>query len=494
MSSFKSYLSKFLDENGNLAPLYKQEGCESGPADDWFSAAMTYTMIFTFVVYIFEAHLDDMQYAAYKVKDFPARVKEVVMKVDSKGKKGTRAMTGEEKKNEVEAEDDDKDGEDGLLLPRLQKTFESAQEYGVDKMRFQMFSQLYGLVEGIAFMICGFMPYVWDLSAGIYNGGEIGTSLVFLGIVTVIGTITQLPFELYSTFSIEKKHGFNKQTLGLFFSDKVKSLFLTIVIGGPFVSLMLKIIEWGGDNFYLYLWAFMFTFSVFMMTIVPTVIMPMFNKYEPLKDCDLRDRTFALAKKIEYPLTKLFVMDGSKRSSHSNAFMFGFGSNKRVVLFDTLLKQASDDEILAILGHEFGHWKLGHNLINFVVSQLYTGASFYAFSQCINSPLLYSSFGFEGNNVPTMIALLLFFQTLWAPIDKMLSFIMTINSRSMEFQADKFGYDLGMGQDLQTGLIKLCVENKSGISYNKLYSAYHHSHPPLDERLSVLIDYDKKDS
>ena len=199
--------------------------------------------------------------------------------------------------------------------------------------------------------------------------------------------------------------------------------------------------------------------------------------------------------------------------------MFGFGSNKRVVLFDTLLKQASDDEILAILGHEFGHWKLGHNLINFVVSQLYTGASFYAFSQCINSPSLYSSFGFEGNNVPTMIALLLFFQTLWAPIDKMLSFIMTINSRRMEFQADKFGYDLGMGQDLQTGLIKLCVENKSGISYNKLYSAvsfiskysiscimilnepififysqYHHSHPPLDERLSVLIDYDKKES
>jgi STE24 endopeptidase len=134
----------------------------------------------------------------------------------------------------------------------------------------------------------------------------------------------------YSTFLIEKKHGFNKQTPGLFFTDKLKSLALTFVIGGPFVALLLQIIKMGGDYFYVYVWAFMFVFSVFMMTIVPVFIMPLFNKYEPLKDGDLKKEIYALADRLKYPLTKLFVMDGSKRSSHSNAFMFGFGNNKRI--------------------------------------------------------------------------------------------------------------------------------------------------------------------
>ena len=256
MTAITSFLRQFLDENGNLTSFYKQEGCESIPADDWYAAAVTYTVIFTFLVYLLEASLDDMQYAAYKVKEFPAKVKEVVMRVDSKV---------DEKKNDG----DDQDEFGGLLLPRLEQTFESSQAYGVDKIRFQMISQLYKLIEGIAFLLSGFLPYIWDVSLGIYDKGEIGTSLVFLGITTVIGTITELPFELYFTFQIEKKHGFNKQTLSLFFTDKVKSLFLTAVIGAPFVSLMLKIIQWGGDRFYLYVWAFMFLFSIFMMTIVP---------------------------------------------------------------------------------------------------------------------------------------------------------------------------------------------------------------------------------
>jgi len=489
MESIKTFLSQFIDENGNLTPLYRQEGSEAPPADSMYAAALTYTLMFTFAVYILEANLDDMQYAAYKVKEFPKRVKEVVLKVDAAG--GAKRRQSVEKK-EGEDEKEEEEEKSGPLLPRLEKTFESSQAYGVDKLRFQMLTQLFGLLEGVVFMLCGFMPYVWDLSSGIYNGGEIGTSLVFIGITTVISTVMELPFELYSTFQIEKKHGFNKMTIGLFFTDKVKSLFLTTIIGGPFLALMLKIIEYGGDQFYIYLWVFMFLFSVLMMTLVPTVIMPMFNKYEPLKDCDLRDRTFKLAESISYPLTKLFVMDGSKRSSHSNAFMFGFGSNKRVVLFDTLMNQASDDEILAILGHEFGHWKLGHNMINFITTQIYTGISFYAFSLCFNSSDLYSSLGFVGDTAPTLIALLLFFQTIWAPVDKVLSFLLTMNSRRMEFEADEFGFDLGMGQDLQTGLIKLCVENKSGITYAKLYSMYHHSHPPIDERLSALMNYEKK--
>lgn len=317
---------------------------------------------------------------------------------------------------------------------------------------------------------------------------------MFLLLVTLVGMVTSLPFELYSTFRIEKKHGFNKQTMGLFFSDKIKSLVLSCVIGGPFTALLLKIIHWGGEYFYLYVWAFLFVFSVIMMTVYPILIMPLFNKYEPLPDGKLKESIYALADRLNYPLTKLFVMDGSKRSSHSNAFMFGFGRNKRIVLFDTLLEQVKDQEILGILGHELGHWKLGHTLTNFAVTQLYFGAAFYCFSLCTdNSKELFAAFGFSTHKpVPTIIALLLFFQTLWAPLDKVISFLMTLHSRHAEFAADKFSVDLGMSKELQTGLCKIHLENLGAMCPDWLYSTYHYSHPPLVERLSAMISLEKK--
>jgi STE24 endopeptidase len=222
--------------------------------------------------------------------------------------------------------------------------------------------------------------------------------------------------------------------------------------------------------------------------------MPMFNKYEKLPESELKTRIYALADQISYPLNKLFVMDGSKRSSHSNAFMFGFGKNKRIVLFDTLMEQVSDNEILAILGHELGHWKLGHTWSNFIVTQVYTAASFYCFSLCYNSTDLYRAFGFDGVDrpVPTMIALLLFFQTIWAPVDKILSFVMTLFSRMNEFAADKFSSDLGMGKALQTGLCKISLENLGAMCPDPLYATYHYSHPPLVERLSAMTELEKK--
>ena len=206
------------------------------------------------------------------------------------------------------------------------------------------------------------MPYAWDESVKLgstYFGwnevdNEIKISLIFVAYTTIIGMITGLPFELYSTFQIERKHGFNKQTIGLFITDKIKGLGLMCVIGCPFLALLLKIIKWGGEYFYIYVFAFLFVFSLFMMTVYPVVIMPMFNKYEKLPEGSLKDQIYSLAGQLDFPLTKLFVMDGSKRSSHSNAFMFGFMKNKRIVLFDTLLEQVHDDEILAILGHELG--------------------------------------------------------------------------------------------------------------------------------------------
>jgi len=237
-----------------------------------------------------------------------------------------------------------------------------------------------------------------------------------------------------------------------------------------------------------------FVFSMFMMTIVPVVIMPLFNKYEPLPEGELKKSIYELAERLRYPLTKLFVMDGSKRSSHSNAFMFGFGKNKRIVLYDTLMNQVENEELLAILGHELGHWKLGHTLTNLFITQLYFGAAFYFFSLCYTSEELYRSFGFDGVDrpIPTIIALTLFFQTLWAPVDKVLSFILTVFSRMNEFAADKFSVDLGYSQKLQTGLCKISLENLGSMCPDKWYATYHYSHPPLVERLSAMIELDKK--
>jgi len=456
---------------------------------------MALTVLFTVAVFLFEHFLNKRQASAYKTTEFPKQLLETVSKIDSEKK-------GENDKNDSKSTKMDKVDRDKPILPQLEDKFSASQEYGTDKIQFQMISSGYNLVEEISFLLLGFLPWIWDISVNVgemYFGvnesdNEIKITLIFLGISTIIGTITSMPFELYSTFRIEKKHGFNKQTLGLFVTDKIKSLLLTAFIGGPFVVLFLNIIIWGGDNFFFYVWMFTFLFSCFMMTIVPVFIMPIFNKYEPLQDGELKTRIYALADRVEYPLKKLFVMDGSKRSSHSNAFMFGFGRNKRIVLFDTLMDQVDNDEILAILGHELGHWKLSHTVTNFLVTQIYFGAAFYFFSLCFKADELHIAFGFNDPDraIPTIIALMLFFQTIWAPVDKALSFFITLLSRVFEFQADEFSFNLGMSKKLQTGLCKISLENLGAMNPDPWYAKYHYSHPPLVERLSAMMALDKK--
>ena len=505
-----------------LTPRYTQltakglsAGNGSGGADDddlFTTYAVAATILFTLVVYLFETYLSLRQRSTYRKTKFPVELETTVGCIDaenvkqSKGgddgtKKAAATKSGGEEENGADSKA--KVDRNAPLLPQLQSKFQPAQAYGLDKVNFSLFSSAYGTTEGIAFLLLGFMPYIWDESCRFGStylgytsetGNEIKISLIFMVYTTLIGTVTSLPFELYSTFQIERKHGFNKQTIGLFISDKIKGLALTAVIGGPFMALMLKIIKLGGEKFYLYVWAFIFVFSLFMMTIYPVVIMPLFNKYEPLPEGKLKDQIYALAGQLKFPLTKLFVMDGSKRSSHSNAFMFGFFKNKRIVLFDTLMEQVHDDEILAILGHELGHWKMGHTVTNFVISQLYTGAALYVFSLCYSSNELYRAFGFDDSSrpVPTIIALILFFSTVWEPIDKTLSYVMTVHSRKCEFEADEFSFNLGMSQKLQSGLCKIHLENLGAMCPDPWYSAYHYSHPPLVERLSAMMRLDKK--
>lgn len=491
-------------------PYYSQSGSvsaseiETDSLEYWIVAA---TILFTVVVYVFENYINQRQQLAYEKTEFPKELEVTVRQIDqdfaakSKNPDVTVSPPNEvkEEKTAVDETKDDKPDRNAPLLPQLHAKFVKSQSYGMDKISFGMFSELYNLIETIVFLVLGFLPYVWDLSIKLGDNqyykveGEIGISLIFMLVTTVIGTVTSLPFELYSTFKIEKKHGFNKMTPSLFVSDKLKGLALTTVIGGPFMALFLKIIQMGGDKFYLYVWAFTVVFSLFMMTIVPVFIMPLFNKYEPLPEGELKVKIYALADQLKFPLTNLFVIDGSKRSSHSNAFMFGFGKNKRIVLYDTLMDQVANEEILAILGHELGHWKLGHTLSNLIVTQVYTGVMFYCFSLVFSSNELFAAFGFSREErAPIIIALLLFSQTVWAPVDKVLNFVLTMFSRYNEFGADKFSSDLGMSSELQSGLCKIHLENLGAMCPDSLYSTYHYSHPPLVERLGRMKEEEAK--
>jgi len=348
-------ISDFLELQNYRASLpwkaaYRQSnggvsGEEISCTENW---AMALTILFIVTVFALEHFLDERQCKSYQIDKFPKDLEETVSKIDSE--KGETKDKDESSKDEdangdaTEKEDkssEKEDGKDGKLdkdkplLPQLKEKFAKAQDYGYDKLEFAMYQKVYSLFETIYFLLAGFLPYFWDWSVQLgykffgWNeiNNEIQITLIFVAITSLLGEVMSLPWDLYSTFVVEEKHGFNKQTKGVFFGDKIKSLLLSFVIGGPFVVVLLKIIKWGGEHFYIYTWALTFFFGLFMMTIVPVVIMPLFNKYEPLEEGELKKSIYALAEKLNYPLTKLFVMDGSKRSSHSNAFMFGFGSN-----------------------------------------------------------------------------------------------------------------------------------------------------------------------
>ncbi|BFI43046.1 STE24 endopeptidase [Marchantia polymorpha subsp. ruderalis] len=245
----------------------------------------------------------------------------------------------------------------------------------------------------------------------------------------------------------------------------------------------------GGPYLALYLWGFMLVLSLGMMAIYPVLIARLFNKFTPLPEGELRAKIEKLASLLKFPLKKLFVIDGSTRSSHSNAYMYGFFNSKRIVLYDTLIQQCKEEEVVAVLAHELGHWQLSHTMYSFVAMQVLTLMQFGGYTLVRNSTDLFRSFGFSTQ--PVLIGLVLFQHTIM-PLQHLVSFGLNLVSRAFEFQADAFARKLGYADSLR-GLIKLQEENLSAMNTNPWYSAYHYSHPPLVERLQALDKYTKKD-
>jgi len=264
----------------------------------------------------------------------------------------------------------------------------------------------------------------------------------------------------------------------------LKGQALTIAFGIPIGSAFLSIIKRTGQGFFYYLWLFMLVVQVSAITIYPILIVPMFNKLEPLKAGALKDGVEALASKLKFPLGELQVIDGSKRSSHSNAYFTGLPWKKKIVIYDTLLEKSSDKEVEAVLAHELGHWKMGHTTKLLLISQVHLFYIFSLFSVFINNNSLYDAFGFHKER-PVLIGFLLFNEIL-SPTDSMIKLIMNILTRSMEYEADAFAVKLGYTAELGSSLIKLQIQNLSSMDADWLYSSFHYSHPILTERLKAM--------
>ncbi|KAI9789783.1 MAG: hypothetical protein M1816_005824 [Peltula sp. TS41687] len=380
-----------------------------------------------------------------------------------------------------------------------QEVFDKSQAYGRAKAKFGFVNGVYSLVQHLYFIYGDVFPKIWAATGTVLTryapatfSGELSHSVLFTIAFMIISQVISLPLSLYKEFVLEEKFGFNKQTLRLFITDIVKGQALAIVLIPPILSAFLAIIKKTGDRFYLYVWLFNIAIQLFMITIYPIVILPLFNKLSPLEDGKLKDGIETLAKKLNFPLTNLFVIDGSKRSAHSNAYFFGLPWKKHIVIYDTLIEKSETEEIVAVLGHELGHWSLSHTIKLFGLSQFHTFYILALSSIFINNHSLYEAFGFHKEH-PTLIGLLLFNEVL-APLDMIITFTSNIISRRFEFQADEFAVKLGYTTELARSLIKLQIQNLSTMDADWLYATYHYSHPILPERLGALGWYgDMKD-
>ena len=308
-----------------------------------------------------------------------------------------------------------------------------------------------------------------------------GTALIFSAMV--IMTLLDLPFSLYHTFVVEERFGFNRSSIGMFFGDLLKNALLLAVIGGPLIALVLWIMEASGGLWWLYIWAVWMAFTLVMFWAYPAVIAPLFNKFSPLDNETLKQRIQALMDKCGFRSKGIFVMDGSKRSGHGNAYFTGFGSNKRIVFFDTLLESLEPAEIEAVLAHELGHFKLKH-----IQKRLLSTFGLSLAALALLGWLAGENWFYQGLGVsqPSPWMALMLFMLAMPVFTFFLQPLMSLLSRKHEFEADAYAVKQSSGADLIHALVKMYRENASTLTPDPLYSAFHDSHPPAPVRISHI--------
>jgi STE24 endopeptidase len=364
--------------------------------------------------------------------------------------------------------------------------YEQSASYTLAKARFQRWSEVYGRIVTLFLLFGGLLPFLETLIIAMLPqslANSLIRGVLFCLGVGVIFSLASLPSDLYSTFGIESRFGFNKTTLSLYFLDKLKGLILGIMIGGPFLYVVLWLMQATGE--YWWIWAFVFIamFQLLMIIIFPTFIAPWFNKFEPLPSGELHDRIMALAKQIGFKASGIFVMDGSKRSAHSNAYFTGIGKAKRIVLFDTLIEQMTIDQGLAVLAHEMGHYKMKHIRRMMLVQSVILFVGLYFLGRLVNYEPVFTAFGLQ----PSNHAALVLFSLISGPFTFYLGPLVNLLSRKHEYEADRFAaITLGNGKPMEEALINLTVKNLSNLTPHPWYSAYHYSHPTPTERIGAI--------
>ena len=363
------------------------------------------------------------------------------------------------------------------------EAYQKSQAYTRTRTTFGIFTSTVSLIATLAFWLSGGFNWL-DMIARNWQFGVLWTGMLYIGILVLARSALSLPFSLYSTFVIEERFGFNKTTPKTFVLDLLKSLLLGILLGGPLLLGVLAFFQYAGPLAWLYCWIVATLFLLVVQFIAPTWIMPMFNKFTPLEEGELKGAIMSYASSVKFSLKDVFVMDGSKRSSKSNAFFTGFGKNKRIALFDTLIRQHTVPELVAVLAHEIGHYKKRHIIQGMVISVAHMGVMFYLLSLFVSERGLSDAFLMEHTSI---YAGMIFFGMLFAPIEFLLSYLMHILSRRNEFQADKYSAETyRQPAAMIDALKKLSVHNLSHLTPHPLYVALNYSHPPVLERIRAL--------
>ena len=363
------------------------------------------------------------------------------------------------------------------------KTYRKSQDYIKAKTKMGKFEETFFLIITIFFWFAGGFNSL-DTVVRNWNLHIILTGLLYIGILALIRGILSLPFSIYSTFVIEEKYEFNKTTVKTFILDLIKTAVLGILIGGTLVGGILALFEYAGTSAWFFCWITVSFFTLFIQYIAPTWIMPLFNKFTPLENGELRKAIISYAHSQNFPLEGVYQMDGSKRSTKSNAFFTGFGKNKRIVLFDTLILKHSINELIAILAHEVGHYKKHHILKGTIISILHSGIMFYLLSIFITHKGLFDAFYMQNESIYTGI---LFFGLLFVPIEFLLSLIFNAISRRNEFNADKFAIETTKNNDdFINALKKLAKDNLVNLTPHPFYVKMHYSHPSVLERIETI--------
>ena len=357
-----------------------------------------------------------------------------------------------------------------------------SQDYKKSQYKFTKYSRIFSLIIVLLFfMLDGFL--ILDNFSRNYFDSSIYLSLFFLGIIFFANEIINLPFSIYFTFIIEEKYGFNKMIAKTFVFDILKSWALTILFGGGILSFVIFQFELIGEKFWIVAWVFMTVLSVLINGLYAQIIVPLFNKQSKLENGELRTEIEKYAKKTGFDLSNIFVIDGSKRSTKANAYFSGFGKQKRVTLYDTLITKLSNNQIISVIAHEIGHYKKNHIIFNLIFSVFQTGIMLYILSLFIFQPIFSEALGVTNHSFHIG---LITFSILYTPISELFSLIFNVFSRKFEYQADEYAKNTFDGKHLLEALKTLSKDSLSNLTPHPKYVWWHYSHPTLFERITRL--------